>query len=422
MADSTPFYKKYGLKANPFFVKPLSAYGSLNLDEAFVGRGKEAEKLRKVINGSSRRRVAVAGKSGVGKTTLVNKVRNEFTDSYLVLLNPIEITEETTGSHIIYRTVNSIYEEARAKEIDVPEDFKQEIMKTKGVIKEGENERGLPDRDKLIRILIELKEIILESGRNGIVVHYDNLDTIKTSEEVRKILNELRDFTQKITTIFVGDYKLADSIRNEKRLNDNFADTVTLDPFSKEDVRNILDKRYELLKIEEAPHRKPHSDEFVDVLHEIHEGNLRSILDSLNVAIEELPPSNRPQQLKKEQASRLLYDKVMEESIEDLSTVRWDVLRFILKNGVSRATDIEKETGKRSQNISTYLKDLNEKELIREIPRDELRARDLDVDKRSKYYEVTAKVEWLKLKDKVKTVGKEDPQDTLDEFTGSGNL
>jgi hypothetical protein len=73
----------YHLRGNPFFQEPLGGDLAPTTDETgelFVGRAVELERALREVTHSSRTRAVVLGEAGVGKTTFLNRLRDELDD------------------------------------------------------------------------------------------------------------------------------------------------------------------------------------------------------------------------------------------------------------------------------------------------------------------------------------------------------
>lgn len=422
MSEYTLVWRRYGLEDNPYFTQPLTVGGRIDPKKAFIGREEEKEKLKKVLKGVGPSRYPVIGDAGVGKTSLVNFVRQEAkeTGKFFTPANPIEITRKFTGEEVILLTLSSMYETAKIRDLDIPDSLREDlddIMDVAADIETRTEEAGLASaRQKINSLFARLSEEILEHHR-GIILHYDNLDTLTDSEDILDILNEIRDFlmTDKLYTFFVGDIKLARAVRKKKRVEQIFeTPALRLDPFQKSDVKKILEKRYELMRLDDARFQKPHTEEVVDLLYGVHDGNLRSILKALSTAVGQMPETNSPIQLTEERACRALYQKAEKEYLDDLTVTKKEVLRKVLDEGRITPSNLADQLGKKRQNVSTYLKQLEEKGAVRKVD-----SEDLEYDKtdgRKTFYEVTPEVKWLKLQDK-SSMDKPGSQKALEEFT-----
>lgn len=65
----------YNLRGSPYFQETLQQGHPRRTLDLFVGRDAELRQLREYIRGRDRSRQAVAGPSGVGKTTLVQRLK-----------------------------------------------------------------------------------------------------------------------------------------------------------------------------------------------------------------------------------------------------------------------------------------------------------------------------------------------------------
>jgi hypothetical protein len=73
----------YNLSGNPFFQEPLGgdlAPSAEQTEDLFVGRAAELERAIRSVTHSSRTRAVVLGEAGVGKTSFLNRLRDELDD------------------------------------------------------------------------------------------------------------------------------------------------------------------------------------------------------------------------------------------------------------------------------------------------------------------------------------------------------
>jgi predicted transcriptional regulator len=427
VGDSSPYtllWRRYGLDSNPYFTHPLAVNGKISPEEAFVGRKEERGKLKEIIEMGGDVRYAIVGDAGVGKTSLVNTVRDEAANhGFFTPTNQIELNKCFTGQEIIYLTLSSVYEEAKVRGVEIPDKLVEELEDIDEIARkieyEGDNLKPAMARQKLNHLFQELVDAILDGGFMAVIVHYDNLDNISDEGDILQMLNDVRDFlmTEKVISLFVGDYKLSRAIRKKKRVEQIFqTPSLRIQPFELEEIKNILEIRYDILKVEDTAFTKPHNDEVIEMLYGLHEGNLRSILKALSVAVRGLPKGNKPIPLNKERAARILYQTAEQEFIEELSTVMEEILRKVLEEGPISPSDLANNMDKQRQNVSKYLKKLEKIGAVREVPKEEL---EFEPNGRKKYYEATLEVRWLKFEDMLsEEIRRDETQSSISTFSG----
>ena len=77
MGEYESVWTRYWLRSNPFFTEPLEIDGSPIPVESLVGRNEEKRAISSLIRMGGGTRFIVFGEPGVGKTSLVNLIRNE---------------------------------------------------------------------------------------------------------------------------------------------------------------------------------------------------------------------------------------------------------------------------------------------------------------------------------------------------------
>ena len=126
MSDYNVLWHRYGLKGNPYFVNPLSNIGDLPLT-LFIGRQEERRKLGNIIR-LGEARCVVVGEPGVGKTTLVNFVRQEASKSqFFTPSREIEINRPIDGNEFIILTLGAIHDEIKLRNVQIEQELMQKL-------------------------------------------------------------------------------------------------------------------------------------------------------------------------------------------------------------------------------------------------------------------------------------------------------
>src|SRR3989338_7297647 len=250
MSEFNLTWRRYGLKDNPYFQEPLNIDDG-ELVASFVGRQKERAELKKVIEMGSVRSLVV-GEPGVGKTSLVNMIRQSASQNHFFTpSNEIEINRPISGNELIVMTLSAVYQEMKRRKI-VLEDVKlmDELEAFYEVSKLSElNEvvMNIPllNRQRLVQLFKSVIEKLVNPRYNGVIIHYDNLDNVEDAS-ILNLLLDVRDFlfTKKTVFIFVGDRGLPSLINIRPRLSQIFlTPSLQVDPLSYEQVLELLEKR-----------------------------------------------------------------------------------------------------------------------------------------------------------------------------------
>ncbi|MEW5897467.1 MAG: hypothetical protein AB1668_07265 [Nanoarchaeota archaeon] len=225
------------------------------------------------------------------------------------------------------------------------------------------------------------------------VVHYDNLDNIDDFDGLVDMLSDVRDFflSKNVVFIFVGDKFFPVIVSTKKRVGQIFlTPALGVSPFSYEDIKKILEERVNQLRIDEnVPLIPPHTEEVVKILFQLHEGNIREILNSLLSCVLSLQPSNTPIQIEEDILRDILFQKVNDRYMSKLTSVEREVLLKILEKGYITPTLLAELTRKTVQNISSkYIPKLIEIDAVRFK----------SAEGRNKFYEVAPEIKWWKLR------------------------
>ena len=397
MSEFNLTWRRYGLKDNPYFQEPLNIDDSA-LAASFVGRQKERAELKKVIEMGSVRSLVV-GEPGVGKTSLVNMIRKSASQNqFFTPSNEIEINRPISGNELIVLTLSAVYQEIKRREIVLEDgNIMAELEAFYEVAKLSEFNEGVMNipslnRQKLVQLFKDVVDKLVNPRYNGVIIHYDNLDNIE-DVSILNLLLDVRDFlfTKKTVFIFVGDKGLPSLINIRPRLSQIFlTPSLQVDPLSYEQVLELLEKRVNIMRSSvDKEVVCPHTEEVVKILFELHNGNLRSILNSLTIAVKELPKTNAPVQITNDKLRQLLVQKVKESYLSKLTKVEQDIVFKMLQHkDFITPTELSKQTGKSPQNISSkYLKKFVDLGVVRQRKR----------EGRNVYYEVLPEINWWRL-------------------------
>ncbi|MYK06785.1 MAG: ATP-binding protein, partial [Synechococcus sp. SB0670_bin_20] len=110
MAHRPHPWQAFNLRGSPYFQDSLSRNARNTALSLFVGRQRELRKLLIRIEGSlTGSRQAVAGRPGIGKTTLVEAVKAEAGDAgYWVAPKSIALTPEATSLDLLGQVLSGV--------------------------------------------------------------------------------------------------------------------------------------------------------------------------------------------------------------------------------------------------------------------------------------------------------------------------
>lgn len=357
-------WKRYGFATNPFDTNPLSPDHQtvLPISKAMVGRDFEARESRmlyNVLSSAGGGRVIVEGKVGVGKTTFVNYHRylweNHAEDRLFTTLDEISITEKWKLPHFLVNLLASLLAKLLTlkKEVEIVKIpvFKEVLALSRVIFGSNFSVEGsfmgfgagygrseevnvplLPEM-QLMRYLREMIREIKNLGYQGVFLHIDNLELLK-GEDIKKarfFFEEIRDSLQMKDVYFVfvasrGFFR--EVISPLERVRSIFyGRPVVIPPLSKSQVREVIEKRYQLLAREKGKYIPPVENSFIDYLHDLYGGKLRYIMDALNMLLPEVPFLDHPYTIPTEKAREYLAGLAVEQFQDKLTTMEWNVLR-----------------------------------------------------------------------------------------------
>ena len=411
--DYVTTWEVYGLKTDPFSTSPILVKGGLISPKSFIGREDEIRRLEKIFRSSGGSRSIVCGMQGVGKTTLVNMARiNALGNQFFTPYQEIKIDFEWGINDFIINSMAAIY--STLIKIPEPSSELSEIRDKLKILFDTYEKRDASysistpfggggfggsttihnaqiNTTWLMETFQELTNSLAESGFREVVLHYNNLDTFDEEEvKMKKLFNRIRDFIQtpKVHFIFVGSPTTSSIIHAIPRVSNIITDTpIHLEPLTLTNVKKLIRARIKSSEIKGVNAFDPVSDEAIEILYELHNGNIRAILNSLSTALREVT-EEKPVYLTKDVLCKVLYTTAQRRFSRKITPTMQKVLMEMLMQKESTNKSLVVKLGKQSQNISKYLKILKENQCITL----------LRTDGREKFYAVAEWVKWLLLK------------------------
>ncbi len=364
--------------------------------EIFVGREAERAELSKIVAMGGGRRCVILGDAGVGKTTLANFVRKMARENtYFSPINEIQFQEDWTINEVVINTLQAIYSEIKSKGVTLSNNTLitklEDLFELYRIVKDSDIEPRSLMTINTTMLLDLFKKVVNElvvSGYRAVILHYNNFDNIDDDGYLVRILNILRDYLMAPNVIFIliGDQKLVDAINVKPRLRQIFTTSpIRVGNLSLENVKQIIHQRIEALKLTPTtPHIAPHSDDAIEVLYELFNGNIRDILNSLSESVN----VRKAIELTPLRTKEALIEIAKRRFVSGLSEREREVLNLFLEQGELTNTEIALKIKQKVQNISPILKTLREMGAIK-------------LDRKEgtkKFYKITTEASWLKLK------------------------
>ncbi len=300
----------YNLRSSPFWQEPLSAGDPVHPMSLFVGRETEFATLTNTIAnaGHSPSRQAVAGAPGVGKTTLVKRVKTwAHEHDYWAVDALVPLLSDDAAASLFGRVLAMVYDTMLAYR---PPLVHNETMQAAQVLVRASRERvrgggfTLPaiggasisqsvattaPREIMIdgaRVLADMMRIVQGADGRGLILHLNNLENLTEAEvaQAATVLRDLRDPMLQhsgLHCLLVGTSEAVQSMLGAPQLR-SFISVVHLGPLPVPDVFALLEARYALLRVDPARSTVPPvTVHVVEELYALFRGDVRGVLAAL---------------------------------------------------------------------------------------------------------------------------------------------
>lgn len=400
----TNIWHVLNLRATPFFQHPLDPDGTARYPmELFVGRTKEAQMVLKEIGSSEHSRTVLQGAPGVGKTTLVNYIKQQVTaDGYIVDATPICVTSASTAAELILEILTSVHDALVGRDptlanLEPMQEVRQllDVERSRsfnlsvnvpltggGGIGGGAQRFTGPGTLTVqpTRLLRKLSDIALDRlGAPGVLIHLNNLKNISDADQqtAARLIRDIRD----TGLMYSGFHYLMagtdDAIRtivaNQEQLRSVFHNPGSLQPLSEAELDELLTRRYQHLRLfEDRQYLPPVTPEAVHALYRIFRGNLRGTLHALNEAAKHLighgeSPTD-PMDL--DRMAPVLRGIYVHKLRADLTSEQLKQIAQIAERGIDSTVtqaEMQKPFELKQAAVSTAFKDLQSKGLLLEV-------------------------------------------------------
>ena len=303
----------YNLRASPFFQDVLQAgeQSPQPLDSLFVGREGELRALGEHIRsaGAHGTRQALAGLPGVGKTTIVQELKSTLLgEGYLSTDSWASLVPEDTSASLFGRMLGQIYDTLLANRPHMVDSNAmrqaQALVRTTRLLERGvglsaagfgahlgQSETVWTPSDIMIdgpRVVRDLMLALANSDAAGLIVHVNNFETLSERDVVRaaETIRALRDpmlMHDRLHVVFVGT---TDAIQQALQTHvqvRNVTSVLRIEPLDTLTVHALLRARYDHLRRDpSADVIPPVTDETVEALHALYQGDLRGLLKALD--------------------------------------------------------------------------------------------------------------------------------------------
>lgn len=313
-AGRTSLWHAFGLAANPFFQHEIESSGDLYPPKLFVGRGEDLQRAVHQVEGDISSRIVIVGEPGVGKTSFANRLKAAVADQQVMIHEePIRLTGRSTllsfsrdvltvllKLHAVHKTrkqapvwdrIRAIIEGrvGRAGGLQLGGTLPGGAGATIGGNIERGNEAPELAREHLYPEIKDALEDLARDAERAVLIHIDNMEHLSLQDEKRaaQLVLELRDYLllPHAHWVFVGATGVDKNVfRPHQQVRSIFPSAVKLTPLAGAEVRELLERRYQHLRLDGVPLVSPIRPEDTEVLYRMYYGDLRNFLRLLSDA------------------------------------------------------------------------------------------------------------------------------------------
>jgi DNA-binding transcriptional ArsR family regulator len=301
----------YNLRSSPYFQATLRSDTEATPLGLFVGRERERQLLLTTIGSTRSSRQAVAGRPGIGKTTLVQAVKADareagyWTSSEIISLGSEASSEDLLGRllHGAYDAVLASFPAASGPAVEAAQQLVRSFRLRGGGFSAsafgfgagGTQTEGVStppsalvlDGPRVLRDLLAYAQAQAQ-GAQGLVLHLNNLENLSEADADRAadLLRSIRDQALLLDGLHLIVVGTTDAVRTvvqtHTQIRSVFSDPQVLQPLELKDVQKLLANRYAALQLgPEQPWRSPVEDAVVERLYLLFRGDLRGMLKAL---------------------------------------------------------------------------------------------------------------------------------------------
>ncbi len=363
-------WQLYNLSESPFFQDTLrTSPGARYPLSLFVGREHEADRLLGGIGSAPSSRQVIQGAPGVGKTTLVQHVKEQAARAgVLSAPDPVSVGHADSSETVYVRVLSSVYEAILAngdfttKTLE-PLETARQLVRAFRVRSVGANV-SLPGLGGvggstgkqyvtpstvqpsvvvpgLLRQLVEVAREHL--GAEGVLVHLNNLENLTDEDAAHAaaIVRDLRDaclLAEGYHWLLVGTTEaMRTVVAAQPQVRSVFAVPQPLAPLAPEQLHALLARRYEHLRLDlKRPARAPAEPAAVADLYALFRGDLRGTFRALDEAAHELVgygPRDADAPMSVADVRAVLRHRYAEELAASLPESLADYLRRLAERG-----------------------------------------------------------------------------------------
>ncbi len=338
--EVTNFWRPYGLRRDPFFQEELKASpeAEFPVQTLFVGRQTELARIGRAIGGSDPSRTIVEGEAGVGKTSFVNALKADAAASgLLVHEHPIRVDANSTPDRLLAEVLRILVRThglAGEKDSDFWRSAARLVeggVRTSGGVSiagtgvQVQREHLAPEMghgsllDRVGEALVRLRDEIAP-----ILLHVNNLENVglDAADHAANLMQ-----TEPDLFAYPGDHCMMVGItgieeavfRKTDQVSGFFPHAVALEPLTTAEIREVMERRYEHLRVQGSVVVPPVETEAVGELYDRYHGDLRNFLRLLSEASNLLLGINGIEPLTGAQILRTMSHEYRDRVVRQLS-------------------------------------------------------------------------------------------------------
>lgn len=392
------------LRESPFFQAELEAEGRYPT-ELFVGRREAIDYVLAGVGGAPDSRHAIQGPPGVGKTTLVNRIKAELGEAgYVVAAEPVSVTSTSDADQLRLQILTRVHDALVARDAGLAN---LPAMQTVRQLLAAERTRswgvsvGIPQvasaglsggvarstgpgalSVRPAALLRELSRIVSDPHLEapGIVVHLNNLENVADAAqaEAARVVRDLRDTGLRydgLHYILAGtDDAVQTIVASQEQLRSVFGNPGSLQPLSEMELDRLLRLRYDYLRhFDDRPWLAPVEPEAVHRLHGIFAGNLRGTLHALDESAKVLVghgerPTDPMDYARMQPVLRRVYETKVRSDLEPQQREQLAVIAACCGGAFVTQAELTKPFGLESTTTLDALKTLKRQGYLVEVP------------------------------------------------------
>ena len=320
----------YGLRGDPFFrqaLEPTVGPGEARPASLLVGRTREMQQIRTLIQSSNNSRTVIQGDAGVGKTSFVSALKTQIrSESVLMHADPIRIQPTMTAPRFIAEVLKVVLQMRATERLQAGvvasvrkrvaaglRDPEGEFWTRLGRIINGEDNLSAGFTAGVVglqrqrtRIAAETTDLSLfdelrtalrylsKDGTRKILLHANNMEGLSPDDAAAaaSLIHSLRDafLFDHAHWLFVGTTDIEQRLfRVHPQVSQVIDHPVTLGALSTGEVAELLSRRYEHLQLGIHPNHPIRAAAAARIYERFH-GELRGFLALLGSAVRAWAP------------------------------------------------------------------------------------------------------------------------------------